>query len=188
MTVTRDDARAALRDAEAAGERSQTLFRYELSSPYLLLWGALWIVAGVVAALSPANTGFGWAAVDFVGLGGTAYLIVRHARRCGTGDERVRLVRNIGSVAALAAFVGLTLMLFGPVAGGDVTMLIALVMAAGYAVAGCWIGVRYAAVGVALAGLCAGVFHLAPAQVPVIVPIAGGGALILGGIWFRRSR
>lgn len=187
MTVTRNDALAALRDAEATGERSRTLFRYELASPYLLLWGALWIVAGAVGALSPANAGFGWAAVDCVGLLGSAYLVVRHARRCGSGDDRVRLLRNIGTVVALAAFVGLTLMVFAPVSGGDVTLLITLLVAAVYAIAGCWVGVRYAVVGVALAGLCVGVFHLAPAQVPVIVPVAGGGALILAGIWLRRS-
>ena len=66
-------------------------------------------------------------------------------------------------------------------------MLITLVVAAVYAVAGCWVGVRYAVVGVALAGLAVGVFHLAPEQLPLVVPFVGGGALILGGFWFRRA-
>ena len=89
----------------------------------------------------------------------------------------------------LAAFVGLTLMVFAPVSyfSDEVLMLITLVVAAVYAVAGCWVGVRYAVVGVALASLAVGVFHLAPEQLPLVVPFVGGGALILGGFWFRRA-
>ena len=115
------------------------------------------------------------------------YLVVRYARRSGNRDDRVRLLRYLGTFAVLAAFVGLTLMVFAPVSSDEVLMLITLVVAAVYAVAGCWVGVRYAVVGVALAGLAVGVFHLAPEQLPLVVPFVGGGALILGGFWFRRA-
>ena len=187
MSVSKDDALSALHDVQSAERRSQTLFRYGLASPFLLLWGVLWIVAGAVGALSPANTGIGWAAVDTVGLVGTGLLIALHARRYGKGGDRIRLVRYLGTFAVLAAFIGLTLMLFAPVSGGAVTMFITLVVAAGYTIAGCWLGIRYAVIGVALAGLAVGVLHLAPALQPSIVPFAGGGALILGGLWMRRT-
>lgn len=187
MSMSKDDALSALRDVESAERRSQTLFGYGLASPYLLLWGGVWIVAAAVGAASPANSGIGWAAADAVGLVGTGILIALHARRCGKGGDRVRSVRYLGTAAALAAFIGLTLMVFAPVSGGTVTMFITLLVAAGYAIAGCWIGIRYAAIGVALAGLAVGVFHLAPALLPLIVPFAGGGALILGGLWMRRA-
>ncbi|MDE0201182.1 MAG: hypothetical protein OXK73_01950, partial [Rhodospirillaceae bacterium] len=62
-----------------------------------------------------------------------------------------------------------------------------LLVATGYAIAGCWMGLRYAAVGVALGGVAVGVFVLAPAYLSLIVPFAGGGALILGGFWMRRA-
>ena len=187
MSMSKDDALSALHDVESAERRSQTLFSYGLASPFLLLWGVLWIVAGAVGALSPANTGIGWAAVDAVGLVGTGLLIALHARRYGKGGDRIRLVRYLGTFAVLAAFIGLTLMLFAPVSGGAVTMFITLVVATGYAMAGCWIGIRFAAIGVSLAGLAVGIFHLAPALLPLIVPFAGGGALILGGLWMRRA-
>ena len=38
MNVTKNDAETALRDADRTGEHSLTLFHYELTSPYLLLW------------------------------------------------------------------------------------------------------------------------------------------------------
>ena len=187
MSVSKKDALSALHDVETAERRSQTLFGYGLASPYLLLWGALWIVAAAGGAVSPANAGIVWGVVDIVGLIGTAWLIVRHARRCGARDERVRLFRYVGSAAALAAFIGLTLMVFAPVNGGDITMLFTLLLAASYAIAGCWLGLRYAAIGGALGGLAVGVFVAAPAHLHLIVPFAGGGALILGGLWMRRA-
>ncbi len=187
MSVSKDEASSALQDIEATERRSRLLFGYGLASPYLLMWGALWLIAGTIGAVSPAHTGIGWGVVDIVGLLGTAYLIVRHARRCGERGDRIHLLRYVGSAAVLAAFVGLTLMVFAPVKGVDVLMLFTLVAATGYAIAGCWSGLRYAAVGVALGGLAVGVFLLAPAYLHLIVPFAGGGALILGGLWLRRA-
>ena len=187
MSVSKDDARSALHDVETAERRSQTLFGYGLASPYLLLWGVLWIVAGAVGAASPANAGIVWGAVDIVGLVGTGWLIVRHARRCGERDDRVRLFRYVGSAIVVAAFSGLTLMIFAPVKGGDVTMFFTLLVAAGYAIVGCWLGLRFAVVGVALGGLAVAVFVAAPEYLHLIVPFAGGAALVLGGLWMRRA-
>ena len=187
MSVSKDEASSALHDIKATERHSRTLFSYNLASPYLLLWGALYVIAGVVGALSPASAGIGWGAVDVVGLLGTAYLIARHARRCGERRDRVRLLRYVGMVASLSAFIGLTLMVFAPVTGVEVLMLFTLLVATGYAIAGCWMGLRYAAVGVALGGVAVGVFVLAPAYLSLIVPFAGGGALILGGFWMRRA-
>ena len=187
MSVSKDDASSALHDVEATERRSRTLFGYGLASPYLLLWGALWIVAGAADALSTVNPGIVWGAVDIVGLLGTAYLIVRHVRRCSERSDRIQLLRYVGSAAVLAAFIGLTLMIFAPISGGKVLIFFTLLVAAGYAITGCWIGLRYAVVGVALGGLAVGVFVLAPAHLHLIVPLAGGGALILGGVWMRRA-
>ena len=187
MSVSKDDALSALHDIESAERRSQTLFGYGLSSPYLLLWGALWIVAGAGGAVSPVNAGIVWGVVDIVGLVGTAWLIARHARRRGERDDRVRLFRYVGSAVVLAAFSGLTLMIFAPVSGAEVLMLFTLLVAALYAIAGCWVGLRYAAIGGALGALAVGVFVAAPAYLHLVVPFAGGAALILGGLWLRRA-
>ena len=187
MSVSKDEASSAPHDIETAKHRSRTLFGYSLASPYLLMWGVLWLIAGVVGSVSPAHTGIGWGAVDMVGLVGNAGLMVRQAWRCGERSERVRLLRCFGTAAVLVAFIGLTLMVFAPVTGGEILMLFTLLVAAGFTIAGCWSGLRYAAVGVALGGLSVGVFVLAPAYLNLIVPFAGGGALILGGVWMRRA-
>ena len=148
----------------------------------------MWIVAGAVGALSPDNAGIGWLVVDIVGFAGTGYLIAIQSRRYGEGDGRNRLFRSVATGAVLVAFVALTLSVFAPVSGVEVLMLITMVVAAIYAVAGCWMGARYAVVGAGLAALALGLFHLTPAHVPLMVPVLGGGALILGGLWMRSAR
>ena len=188
MTVTRYDAATALHDVDSARRHSLTLFKYGLAGPYLLLWGVLWIVAGAVGALSPDNAGIGWLVVDIVGFAGTGCLIAIQSRRYGEGDARNRLFRSVATGAVLVAFVALTLSVFAPVSDVEVLMLITMVVAAIYAVAGCWMGARYAVVGVGLAALALGLFHLTPAHVPLMVPVLGGGALILGGLWMRSAR
>ena len=188
MTVTRDEAASRLDEIDTARRRSLTLFNYGMASPYLLLWGGLWIVAGVMGAASPGNAGIGWLAVDVVGLAGTFCLVLSQSRRAPERSGRLGMVRFIGAAVVLAAFIALTFRVFAPVTGVQVQTFITLLVAATYAIVGCWLGLRYAVVGAALAALAAGAFQLAPAQLPLIVSLLGGGALVLGGVWMRRAR
>lgn len=188
MTVTRNDAAAALHDVDSARRRSLALFQYGLASPFLLLWGVLWVVAGAIAALSPEYTGIGWIVIDTIGLAGTGVLIDVQSRRHGETSGGNRLYRCVATGAVVAAFVALTLLVFAPVSAVEGLTFITLVLAAAYAVAGCWAGGRYAAVGAVLAVLAIGFFRLAPELVPIVVPFAGGGTLILGGLWMRSAR
>ena len=56
MSMNKDEASSALHDIEATGRRSRTLFSYSLASPYLLMWGVLWLIASVVSGRSVART------------------------------------------------------------------------------------------------------------------------------------
>ena len=188
MTLTRNDAATALHDVHSASRHSITLFQYGLASPFLLLWGVLWIVAGAAGAVSPHNAGIGWLVVDIVGFAGTGVLIAVQSRRYAEGTGRTRLFRCIATGAVLAAFVALTISVVAPVSDAEVLTFITLVVAAAYAIAGCWTGGRYALVGGVLAGVAGGLFHLAPDLVPLVVPFVGGGTLILGGLWMRCAR
>ncbi len=188
MTVTRDDAASALHDIDRAERHSLTLFQYSAGSPYLLLWGPLWIVAGAIGAVSPENAGLGWAAVDAVGLAGTAGLVIAQSRRFRGKGDRTATWRFLGAVAVLAAFIAMTFAVFAPVSGVQIQTFIVLLVAAAYALVGCWFGLRFAVVGAVLAGLAVGAFHYAPAHMAYIVPCLGGGALIVAGLWMRWAR
>lgn len=188
MNLTRDEAASRLREIEAARSHSLTLFNYGLASPYFLLWGAMWIVAGGVGAASPGNAGIGWLIADFVGLAGTGYLVVSQTRRNPERDGRRSMFRFVAIALVLAAFIVLTLKVFAPVTGVQVQTFITLLVAAIYAFAGCWFGLRYAVVGSVLALLAIGALHFAPAHLPLIVSLLGGGAIILAGVWMRHTR
>ena len=186
MNVTKNDAETALRDVDRTGEHSLTLFHYELTSPYLLLWGVLWIVAGIIGATSPANTGIGWLIVDTIGIVATGYLVASDARRFVKDSARSEGLRYVASVLVLAAFITMTFVVFAPVSGVEVQTFITILIASIYMIVGFWIGYRLAVIGAILAVLVVSAFFYTPAQFPLMVSILGGGALILGGLWMRK--
>ena len=187
MNVTKNDAETALRDAGRAGEHSLTLFHYELASPYLLLWGVLWIIAGIIATISPESTGMGWLIVDTIGIIATGYLVASDARRIDKDNIRNEGLRYGATVIVLTAFITMTFVVFAPVSGVEVQTFITILIAAIYMILGLWTGYRLAVIGAILAVLVVSAFFYTPAQFPLMVSILGGGALILGGLWMRRA-
>ena len=187
MNVTKTDAETALRDADRAAEHSQTLFHYEIASPYLLLWGILWIVAGMIGAISPENTGMGWLIVDTIGIIATGYLVTSDARRIDKDNVRNEGLRYGATVIVLTAFITMTFVVFAPVSGVEVQTFITILVAAIYMILGFWTGYRLAVIGTVLTVLVVSAFFYTPSQFPLMVSILGGGALILGGLWMRRT-
>ena len=169
-----------------AAEHSQTLFHYELASPYLLLWGVLWIVAGIISVISPENTGIGWLIVDTIGIVATGYLVASDARRFDKVDVRNEGLRYGATVIVFGAFITMTFVVFAPVSGVESQTFITILIAAIYMILGLWTGYRLAVIGAILAVLVVSAFFYTPAQYPLMVSILGGVALILGGLWMRR--
>ncbi len=185
MIPSQDEAAAALRAVDTTERRSRTLVGYGFASRYLLLWGAVWIAGGLVRLLAPASTGIGWAAADIVGLAGTGWLAARQARQYG--ESIVDMFRIFATVAALAGYVVLTLIVLGPITPFRVLALAALMVAAAYTVAGCWFGLRYAVVGAFLAAATVGLHVFAPGWLEPALPFLGGGVLLAGGLWTRSA-
>ena len=187
MNITKNDAEAALRDADRAGEHSLTLFNYGIASPYLLLWGVLWVIAGIVGVLSPENTRVGWLVVDTIGIIATSYLIACDARRFAEDNSQGRGLCFVATVVVLIAFLTMTFVVFAPVSGVETQAFITILIASIYMILGFWSGRRLSVIGAVLAILVVSAFFYTPAQFPLIVSILGGGALILGGLWMRRA-
>src|SRR5260370_25705519 len=81
MVLSPQDAAGALREIEAAQERSAKLHGYARSSPQLLLWGVLWVIGYGLNDFFPAHPGAIWGAVVPIGL------IAGVAALRGTGHE-----------------------------------------------------------------------------------------------------
>ena len=191
MNVSRVDARAALQDVDAASRRSRTHVGYQFASLALLVWGALWIIAGSISALWADAAGVAWIVVDVIGTVAMGYLVLRHARRFA-GDEApsvfrpsAQAIRFVAAAAILAGFGAMMGLILGPMSATEIMAFIAILIAAIYMVIGLWTGLRLFAIGAVLAALVVGAFLIAPVQLPLIVSLLGGAALILGGLWMR---
>ena len=187
MSITKNEAETALRDTEKAEEHSLTLHHYEVSSPYLLLWGALWIIAGIISVISPENTGTGWLIVNTTGIVATGYLVARDAQRFTKHSARSEALRYMAAVVIITVFLTMTFAIFNPVSGTQIQSFITVLIAAIYMIMGLWAGYRLTVIGAVLAVLVVSALFLAPAQFPSMVSILGGGGLILGGLWMRRA-
>ena len=187
MSITKNEAETALRDAEKAEEHSLTLHHYEVASPYLLLWGVIWIIAGTISVISPENAGAGWLIADTIGIVATGYLVARDAQRFTKHTARSEGLRYMAAVVVITMFLAMTFTIFNPVSGIQIQSFITVLIAAIYMIMGLWTGYRLTVIGAILAVLVVSALFLAPAQFPLMVSILGGGTLIAGGLWMRRA-
>ena len=187
MNITKNDAKSALHAAGKSEEYSLTLYHYEMASPYLLLWGILWIIAGIISALSPDNTKMAWLIVDTVGIVVTGYLVVGDARRFDKYNARSEWLRFMAAVVVLVLFIAATLAIFSPVSDIQIQSFITMLIAMIYMILGFWTGYRLTVIGAVLACLVTGTLIYTPSQLPLTISVLGGTALILGGLWMRRA-
>lgn len=186
MTITHDEAATALNDIDQASAHSKTLKGYERASPYLILWGLLWIVAGTVAQVSPANTSVAWWTVDAIGIAGSLYLAIRQSRE-RDGKTQPTVTRVLMLCVILGAFNAAVFSVFAPVQGAQVMSFAGLLCAVIYMVVGQWFGVRYLVLGATLfATTLVGFFILTDFTV-VFISWAGGASIALSGLWLRRA-
>ncbi|MBL8629087.1 MAG: hypothetical protein JNM81_05635 [Rhodospirillaceae bacterium] len=186
MTLTQDAAAAALREIDAAQAQSRALFNYSKASPYLVLWGTLWVAVGVMTAASPANTGWFWLVADLIGFAACIYFI-RRDRPKVSQPRTLATFRFVGIALVIAGFFAAVQALFGPATGTQTMALAALMVSAIYMGMGLWVGARYVAIGLLLLALTfVGVF-VVPDQAVAFISVAGGLTLALGGLWMRRA-
>ena len=183
MDISQAGAAAALKDIAVTSARSQELYLYQKASPVVMLWGALWIIAGAVTAIAPDRSAVAWLTIAAIG---TAATIYHRARRDGDESDDGRARRRYYTVLAISVgFVAATPVIFAPVAGIQMVAFVALLTGAVYMCISAWIGLRYFIVGAALA-ITAGVsfIFLQGIAQPLTAGI-GGLALVVGGRWMR---
>jgi hypothetical protein len=179
MTISPDQAANALRDIALAQDRSARAFAYQQASPHLILWGILWALSYGLTEFFPHRAAPIWAIAVAAGLVVGGLITARSGTTAG-----LRIVAAIVAIAAV--FVVAAIVLMAPVSGRQVDAFIPLVVAAGYGLAGIWLGRRFTAAGAAIAVLTLGGFFLLPAHFRLWMAAVGGGSLVLAGIWFRK--
>ncbi len=194
MTLTQTDAAAALKDIATAHEQSRALFVYQMASPYLLLWGAIWLVGGLIPVPIPANPSIAWLVLDTVGVLASIYIGYTNMRRIsttatdnGAAAGRKWAWRYTATSAVIFLFSFLTIIVFEARTAQQGMTFAAILTSAIFASLGIWIGLRYVVMAAILVttALTAHFLHV-PYEVPVIC-FAGGATMMMGGLWMRRA-
>ena len=189
MAITQAEAASALREVEAATDRTVTMRAYSFASPHLILWGLVWILGyGLMGTLPPEQWGLVWAPLNGVGAGGSALIgwRTRHAaHRAG--------LRAPGVCAMLIAmffvclFIVAVYVVFAPTRPEPYLVVPALVLGLVYVVAGVWKMRRMAMIGGAVFVLALAGYALLQPYLAYWLAAVGGGGLVLGGLWLRKA-
>jgi len=189
--ISKSEAAEALRDAERVHRRTNAGGVYAKASPHLLLAGAIWVLGYVASGLThPEQWVWIWVPLMILGSFGS-YAIAYRGYRQGPADPAAARVvhasRVLWMIAAIMAFVASTFLLFQPRDTLPYLAFPALLMALIYVFVGSlglpklvWIGAGMFTV--LIAGLVVGRDAIA-----FWVAAAGGGGLLLGGLWLRKG-
>jgi hypothetical protein len=181
MVITRSDAETALADIRATEVRFQNATCYHAGANALILWGVIWAAAYTAGGLlPPENWWYGWLPGNIIGALGTAWLFRGGRQGKGLGNSWI-------IVAAALCFVAALYITNPPHTAHQAEATPAYILALLYMTLGAGRLVRYAAIGAVLfAATLIGYFAL-PAILPFWMAAAGGGALILGGLWLKAA-
>lgn len=181
MTISPDQAAAALKDIETVAARSNDLKSYAIGAPILIMWGVICMMGYGAGAVSPAY-GVVWFPLSVIGAIAT-FFMARRAKRSGDG----RIGARIGwTWAALLVFYIAAFAVLRPTESNQFAAFPALLVALSYALMGIWTSRRYIVLGVAVAALTLiGYFALAPFFSLWMAVVMGGG-LVLGGFWLKQ--
>jgi hypothetical protein len=198
VTLSPNEAADALRDIAATETHSRQLYGYREASPHLILWGILWAVGYALSLFAPQHSAAIWGTIVTIGSLASYFTAVRAAiRRNQQAGAPIDLARRraasevnwtLSAISFIAAmFIAAALAVVSPVSSRQIGAFIPLVAAAGYAVMGLWLGLRFTVAGAVLAILTLGGFFLLPTHFPLWMAACGGGSLILVGIWLRSA-
>lgn len=181
MTISKEQAESALRDVAQVGHRSATLYKYSKTSPYLILWGCVWMSAYGLSDALPSRTGLIWLIADSVGAAVSIWIARGNDQAIGKATGRFRFV-----ILAILVFTMATFAILPPHSSKQVSAFIPMVIATTYILFGIWHGRRLVILGGLIGALTLSGFFLLHSHFNLWMAAVGGGALILSGVWLKR--
>lgn len=192
MTISQQEASAALDAITTADQRVREHTGYRDGSAFLILWGVLWFFGNLASAQLPRIAGTLWLWLGAFGALATVALVVTQSRRARrahryTAAEHAMIGRRMAllGISVITFFPSMYLVL-GDLAPIQSNAFVSLFWALAYMAAGAWLGLRLFLTGVATAvAVLTGVLLLREHYF-LWMAFAGGGSLVLGGLWLRK--
>ena len=190
MAISPGQAAAALQDIEQTERRTRVSGGYAASSPHLILWGLVWAVGYIGCAfVPPERWGLVWLPLVVLGSIGSTWFGSRDRHASAAGGKGAPGAGARSAAAAVAIFVFL-MAFYAIVRPTDPRVgLVFPVMTLGliYCLAGIFARMsRFVWIGAAAFAVAIGGYLATPEWTPFWVAAAGGGGLVLGGLWLRR--
>lgn len=189
MSLSKEDAAAALNEIGAASVHMRRLRYYRDSAPIFMMWGGVLFLANLMMDINWRWVAWTWLPV-FPALVCTIWF-GRRQRRLNpsklTAEERAALPNF--TIIALGSFLPFiaVLNIVWPLNYREINAVYSLFFSGAYMVAGAWLGWRVVLIGVVFAtGTLAG-FYLLKDHYFLWMAFVSGGALLGGGLWLRRA-
>lgn len=190
MSLSGAEAASALADIENVQRRTHVAAGYSLAAPFLITWGLVWLVGYTASGVLPgAHWGIAWLPLIGIGAAVSALLAMRPGSRWrglpGTSG-RGQFARPIGGAVGLTVFFSCIELFLKP-AGPDASLMLpALMLGLVYALVGLATLPRLFWIGAAVFAATMAGYWLAHPFLSFWIAGAGGGGLILGGLWLRK--
>jgi len=184
MTISPTQAAAAIEDIERTEQRTRLARGYGEASPYLILWGAIWIAGyGACAILPREQWGMAWLPLVLVGAIASGWIGSR-----GKGSSHSGAFgRSLLMALSIFVFIAATYFVFRPVEAAPYLIFPTFITGLVYCLSGLLARMtRFVWIGAGIFVLTLAGYVAAPQWTAIWVAVAGGGGLVLGGLWLRK--
>lgn len=190
MEIDKNEAALTLAAIDAAGARSTQLQRYRRFAPFMVLWGAIWLLANGVSDLAPLQSGTTWLVLTLLGAAASSWLGWRqHAAAAEGSTPRTRLDHSwrwILCFLVIIAFQLTAIAVLPPSDGRQQDTFFSMFWTFLYMAVGAWTGWRLFAIGLAATLLILFGYYGVHSHYFLYMGCVSGGALMAGGLWLRR--
>lgn len=188
--ITRSEAADALLEVNRIDQRTILNRGYVKASPHLIFGGVIWTVGYAATGLTkPEQWGWVWLPLVVLSLV-FSFGISYRSERPVSGNPAARVIspaRSLWLSATITAFIVSSFLLFQPRDMLPYIAFPALVMALVYVLIGSFGAARFRWIGAGMFAVMIVGLWIGRDTIAFWTAAAGGGGLILGGLWMRKA-
>ncbi|MBV8168108.1 MAG: hypothetical protein JO021_15030 [Alphaproteobacteria bacterium] len=185
MTLNPDDAAASLDEIASVEQRTRQTLVYGRSSVFFILWGVLLVIGYCLGFAFPTLARTAWFVIFAVGFAACGVL---GYRRPSTPAARARWDRPLLFGQLVLYAYGWMFQLIVDMTPRQQGAFWPNLFMLGFALAGLWLGRFYLLLGLSVNALTVVGYRYTDEWFQLWMAAVGGGGMILGGLWLRRSR